>query len=310
MDDLNRTARPVILIGVNGYLGSELARVFTNGEVVGLTHEELDITDLVAVREAIDRVGPRTVINAAGLTDAGACEDAPERAFLVNALGPLHLAKVCRDAGCLLVHLSTDRVFDGAQTVPYVETNPVAPGSAYGVSKAAGELAVGSYCAKHYIVRTSSLYGASTGRGEGDALVGALLARRASRRSIDVVDDVFLTPTWVRSLAKQIHILCHTDDVPFGIVHATDGGQCSWHEFAEEVCRLTSTTSALRPVSSVSRSSGVQRPPYTVLANDVLERAHSNVMGSWKTSLAAYLKIRPRAFDSSREQYEKWPPMW
>lgn len=284
-------AHKVVIVGSNGQLGSDLLDVFAAGDVLALTHRDLEITDADAVGTLVRDARPAAVINAAAFHDTSECETSPAKAFEVNSVGALNLARACASSGSLLVHVSTDYVFDGLKGAPYVETDRVAPLNAYGLSKAAGELAVLNYCEAHYVVRTSGLYGLVPCRGKGDNFVTKIRRAALERGEVTVVDDEIVTPTWTATLARQIKLLCDERPVAFGLVHASDEGECSWYEFTEEIFRLTSTTATLTRASVAEYPSTIRRPRYSVLGNRVLESGSVNVMTEWKESLARYLAL-------------------
>jgi dTDP-4-dehydrorhamnose reductase len=280
----------ILIIGSNGQLGSDLMRAFAGQEVVGVTHAELDITDPQQVQMIVTAMQPWAVINTAAYHRTDQCEQESARAFLVNAQGPLYVAQACDRAGSRLVHISTDYVFGGHKQSPYVEDDPVAPLNVYGISKVAGELAVQTYCSKHYIIRTSGLYGLVPCRAKGENFVVKMLRSAQQKGEVAVVTDEILTPTWTGTLAKQIARLVLSDVVPFGIVHATDEGQCSWYEFAAAIFRIAAVRVWLRPASVHDFPVTVPRPRYSVLENGVLKRAQVNMLPHWREALQKYLQ--------------------
>lgn len=279
----------VLIIGSNGQLGSDLMRVFADQDVTGVTHAEFDITDPKQV-ESIVSAKPSVVVNTAAYHRTEGCEENPETAFRVNTLGPLDLARACETAGSLLIHISTDYVFDGAQKSPYVEADRVNPLNVYGISKVAGELAVSAYCSRHYIVRTSGLYGSVPCRAKGENFVAKMLRIATEKDAVTVVTDEVLTPTWTYALAQQIECLCSSNAVPFGLIHATAEGECSWYEFAQEIFSAAEVKVRLLPASVKSFPAKVARPHYSVLENKVLKEAGASVLPHWRESLREYLK--------------------
>jgi len=281
----------VVVIGSNGQLGTDLMKVFGDADATGLMHADLEITDSGQVLEVLGRLRPSYVVNTAAYHRTDSCEQNVERAFEVNAGGALNLARACQALRSTLVHVSTDYVFDGAKGLPYTEEDPVRPLSVYGISKVAGEHAVGSYCERHYIVRSSGLYGLVPCRAKGDNFITKILKTARERGKVRVVTDEVATPTWTYSLAVQIERLCRDRGVPFGVVHATDEGECSWYDFTAEIFRLTGTRAELEPAKVSDFPAAVPRPSYSVLENRVLKRAGANVVRDWRDSLAAYLRL-------------------
>jgi dTDP-4-dehydrorhamnose reductase len=278
-----------IVIGSNGQLGTDLLQCFREN-VVGVTHADLEIANANQVLALMHDVRPSVVLNTAAFHQTAKCEAQPAKAYEVNAVGAVNLAKACESVGAVLVHFSTDYVFDGAKSNPYVETDPVNPLSVYGLSKAAGEAAVATYCPKHYVIRSCGLYGRVPSRAKGDNFVTKIRRLAGERGEVTVVNDEIATPTWTYSLARQIRRLLDDDSVRFGVVHASSGGQCSWYEFTEEIFRLTGTTARLNPVSVAVAAPDIRRPRYSVLDNRALKDAGADVMEKWQDSLAGYLK--------------------
>ena len=278
-----------VIIGSNGQLGTDLLRCFTGDNVVGVTHADLEIANANEVLALMRDIKPSVVINTAAFHQTARCEQQPAKAYEVNAVGAVNVAKACELVDAVLVHVSTDYVFDGAKNSPYVETDPVKPLSVYGLSKAAGEVGVATYCPKHFVVRSCGLYGSVPSRAKGDNFITKIRRLAGERGYVTVVDDEFVTPTWTFSLARQIRRLCTDDQVRYGVVHATNEGQCSWYEFTEEIFRLTGTTAGLKRISA-GAAVDLRRPRYSVLENRVLKNADANVMECWRESLAGYLK--------------------
>jgi dTDP-4-dehydrorhamnose reductase len=278
-----------LIIGANGQLGTDLRCCFTD-DVIALTHADLEIANANDVVGLLREVRPSVVLNTAAFHHTPRCEEQPAKAYEVNAVGAINLAKACELVDAVLVHVSTDYVFDGTKSSPYVETDPVCPLSVYGLSKAAGEVAVATYCPKHYVVRTCGLYGRVPCRAKGDNFITKIRRLAQDRGEVMVVNDEIATPTWTFSLARQIRRLCDADSVRYGVVHASNGGQCSWYEFTEAIFRLTGTTAGLKPVSVTASPVDIRRPRYSVLDNRALKDAGADVMESWQDALAGYLK--------------------
>src|SRR3989304_6124705 len=154
-----------LLIGANGQLGCELLRVFGDHELVPLTHADLELTDRVQVNETLDKYRPGLILNTAAYHRVDECEDEAERAFAVNALAVRDLAIAAREIGAVLVHFSTDYVFDGRQSRPYREGDPPGPLSVYATSKLAGEFFVRAVLDRYFLIRTCGLYGTAGSRG-------------------------------------------------------------------------------------------------------------------------------------------------
>ena len=277
----------LLVTGAGGMLGQAVvahARADGN-EVVALARAELDITDAEAVSAALERAAPDAVINCAAWTDVDGAESHRGDALAVNATGAGRVARAAAAAGIHLVHVSTDYVFAGDATRPYVESDPVDPQSEYGRSKAGGEIAVRAADPAHAIVRTSWLFGIG-----GRNFVETMLSLGRSRDEVSVVTDQRGCPTFAGHLAPALIEIA--DRRGEGIHHVAAAGECSWHEFAVEVfaragvdCRVLETTSDAFPRPAA-------RPAYSVLRS---ERPDAIALPRWQEGLADYLQARAAA---------------
>src|SRR5437868_6326145 len=188
----------VAVVGANGQLGSDVAQAFAgNGdEVCALVHSQIEITDFDSVWRALAQAGPQVIVNTAAMHHVEDCEREPKRAFAVNSLGPRNLALVARDLGAVLMHVSTDYLFDGSKGSPYDETDVPRPLNVYGNTKLAGEYFVRCTTEKHFVVRTSGLYGKHPCRGKGGLNFVELMLKLARERvEVRVVADEIVSPT-------------------------------------------------------------------------------------------------------------------
>ncbi len=276
-----------LVTGAKGMLGVDLQAVLTDAGVdkkhlTALARADLDVTDPDAVRRAVR--GHDIVVNCAAYTAVDDAETHEAQAFAVNAVGAYNLANACRETGARLVHVSTDYVFSGDATEPYAEDAPLAPLSAYGRSKAAGEWAVQAHCPRAWIVRTAWLYG----RG-GPNFVSTMARLAGERETLAVVDDQRGQPTWTRDVAQAILRLV-TADAPFGVWHATSQGDTTKHgltraifeELGLDPARVTPTTSAAFPLPA-------PRPAYSVLGHDAWRMTRIAMLPPWRESLAQAL---------------------
>jgi dTDP-4-dehydrorhamnose reductase len=276
-----------LVTGSGGMLGLDLQVTLalagvSEDDVTGLTRADLDITDADAVRDAVR--GHDVVVNCAAYTAVDDAETHEGQAFAVNALGAGNVADACRTTGARLVHLSTDYVFAGDATEPYAEDAPLAPLSAYGRSKAAGEWAVEARCPQAWIVRTAWLYGAA-----GPNFVKTM-ARLADRHeTLDVVDDQRGQPTWTMDVAQAILRLVD-DSAPFGVWHATSQGDTTKYGLTREIFRgLGLDPDRVRPTSSDAFPLPAPRPAYSVLGHDAWRMARIAPLPPWQESLTASL---------------------
>jgi len=285
----------VLVTGGRGQLGHDLERRWPErhpgDELLPLSHHELDVTDAEAVRRLILAQQPSIVINLAAYHVVDEVEGNPAKAFAVNAIGPRNVALACKEAGAIMVHLSTDYVFtDSSNHRPHVEDEPVNPPNVYGVSKAAGEMMIGPSWPSHFIVRGSGLYGVAGSSGKGGNFVETMLKLAEQGKPIKVVADQVLTPTSTWFLADQIALLVTTE--AYGTYHATCQGECSWYQFAAEIFRQSGLDPELGPTTSAERITPARRPPYSVLENRNLQRQGIDVMPHWKEALRHYLHER------------------
>ena len=283
----------VAVIGANGQLGSDVAAEFgKNGDVVvPLTHTEIELANLDSVSNCLGELQPELIVNTAAMHHVEKCEQDPASAFAVNGMGSRNLALVARELGAVLMHVSTDYVFDGKKGSPYEEHDPPRPLSVYGNTKLAGEYFVRAATEKHFVLRTSALYGKKPCRAKGGLNFIELMLKLARERGeVKVVDNEFVTPTATDELARQIVALSRSD--AYGLYHATAEGSCSWHQFAGKIFELTGTQVTLKAAGPNEFPAKVARPMYSVLENKGLKALGLNQFGTWQAGLARYLEGR------------------
>lgn len=278
----------VALIGSTGQLGNDLVRVFDDVDLVPLTHSEFEICDPDAPTQMLRRVKPSVVINTSAYHQVDECEDHIERSFDVNAFGPRRVAEACRDAGAVLVHLSTDYVFGGARTHPWLEDDRPHPLNVYGASKVAGEHLVRSATPRYFVVRGSGLYGVAGSSGKGGNFIETMLRLAEGGKPIKVVADQVLSPTYTRHLAEKIRELLDTD--AYGLYHVTNAGSCSWFEFAQRIFEQVGVSPDLSPTTTAEFGARATRPEYSVLGHGRLREIGRDDLPEWPDALAAYLK--------------------
>ncbi|WP_268892899.1 dTDP-4-dehydrorhamnose reductase [Puerhibacterium puerhi] len=264
-----------LVVGAAGMLGQDVvaAAAAAGADVVAAGRAQVDVTDPASVAAAL--VGVDVVVNCAAWTAVDDAEAREGEAFAVNAVGPAHLARAAAAAGARIVHVSTDYVFDGAADAPYAEDAPVAPRSAYGRTKAAGEWAVRAEAPDHLIVRTAWLYGA------GGGCFPKTMARLAAERDrLTVVDDQVGQPTWTVDLADLIVRLVAAR-APAGTYHGTASGQVSWYGFTRQILATAGHATALEPTTSEAFVRPAPRPAYSVLGHDALRAAGVEPIGDW-----------------------------
>ena len=278
------------IIGAGGQLGSDLVRVMQDWHVIPLTHVDLDICDFVYTRKVLEDAKPDIVINTAAFNRVDDCEVEVSKAFWVNVFAVRNLAQICADLDCVFVHISTNYVFDGQKREPYTEDDAPNPLSVYGASKLTGEYFARNICPKHFVIRTSGLYGVTGSRAKGGNFVETMIRLAKEGKLIRVVNDQVLTPTYTRDLAEKIKELVQTE--AYGLYHITNSGECSWYEFAARIFELLGLKPDFGPTTTAEYGARARRPAYSVLAHDQLERLGVNPLRPWEEALEAYLKER------------------
>jgi len=274
----------VTIFGVTGLLGKALMREWHDDTVIGLSSRDADIRDAARVLRVVRETRPQWIVLAAAYTDVDGCESNRELAFAVNRDGALNVGKAAKQAGARLLFLSSDYVFDGKKTTPYETGDLRNPQSVYGQTKAEAEIGLLELMPECCIARTSWLFG--TG---GKCFPETILKLAASRRVLDVVNDQRGCPTYAEDLARTIVQLCRKNAV--GIVHATNAGDCSWFEFAQEIVKGAGLGTTVHPVTSRQMARPAPRPEYSVLSPTSLHRWGIE-MPVWQDALRRYLAAR------------------
>lgn len=283
--------KKVLITGVSGQVGQAIYRILSrsNSYELFLTNrtpnidnniEELDISDERAVGLIIDRIMPDIIINCAAFTAVDLCESEEDRAYEINALGPKYLAIAAERAGAVLVHLSSDYVFDGNALKPYIESDSTTPISAYGRTKLAGEAFVKENCKKYFILRPAWVY------GQGKNFVKTMVRLAESGKDIRVVSDQIGSPTSAIEIARVISFLVKTES--YGIYHSTCEGSCSWYDFTMEIMKLAGKDVKVSPITTSEYPTAAKRPMYSVLENKALRERHNYVMKDWKEAFKEY----------------------
>nr|WP_308113249.1 dTDP-4-dehydrorhamnose reductase [Antribacter soli] len=270
-----------LVLGAAGMLGRDMvsAARAAGAEVTALARAELDVTDAAAALEAAR--GHDVVVNCSAWTAVDDAETREGDAFAVNATGAANVARAAHAAGARLVHVSTDYVFAGDGTEPYAEDAPIAPRSAYGRTKAAGEWAVRAEAPDHLLVRTAWLYGE-----HGSCFPRTIARIAADRDEISVVVDEVGQPTWTADLADLIVRLVAAQ-APAGTYHGTSSGRTSWHGFAERVVAAAGLTTRVATTTSANFGRPAPRPAFSVLGHEALRAAGVEPIGDWAERWAA-----------------------
>jgi dTDP-4-dehydrorhamnose reductase len=283
----------VLLIGGAGQLGSDLELALKAHEVAVPIHTLLEITDEAAVYATVVATAPEAVVNTAAFHDVPRCETSPARAFAVNALGPLHLARACKRVNARLIQISTDYVFDGSKGEPYEERDAPAPLSVYGASKLAGEHLARAENPRTIVVRTTGLFGQSPCRAKsgGRNFVETMLHLARTRGELNVVEDESCCPTYTVDLAVQIRRLLE-EDAPPGVYHAVNGPGLSWLDFATMILERAGEHADLRGVRSETLARPVRRPRDSRLSTVRLGAMGLLEMRPLPEALSEYLAAR------------------
>lgn len=278
----------IALIGADGQLGSDLVGELRGKELFPLYYPDFDITRPRKAQKILGAFRPEVVINTAAYHRVDACEDHIREAFLVNAFAVRDLALFCRERSAVLVHFSTDYVFDGRKREPYIEEDAALPLNVYGNSKLAGEFFVRTLCEKYFLIRTCGLYGRAGCREKGANFIEAMLSLEKSGRTIPVVNDQWVTPTSTEELAARIVELIRTDR--FGLYHMTNEGRCTWYDFACAVFSYMGKQADIVPVDSRTFGAKAARPAFSVLENKNAKAAGVTDFSPWQDALKKYLK--------------------
>ena len=278
----------VALTGPNGQLGTEVRQAAPPEiELFPIARGEMDIGAAGEVEAVISALRPDFIINTAAYVRVDDAEREAGDAFRINALGARNLALAAENNGAVLVHLSTDYVFDGLKKgKPYNEDDVANPINTYGISKYAGELFVRNFTARHYIVRLAGLYGRAGASGKGGNFVYTVLDRARRGQPLRVVDDVFMSPTYAADAARQIWDLIMKVKKPFGLYHAANSGVCSWHEFAVSIVKHAGLNVQVSPISHTDYKTLARRPLWSPL-----ESGRGIRPRHWEEALKDFLAI-------------------
>jgi dTDP-4-dehydrorhamnose reductase len=291
----------VAVIGANGQLGHDVVRAFADqgDEVSALTHEDIELSSPESVAASLHKIQAEIVVNTAAMHHVEKCEQQPGQAHEVNVVGARNLARVTRDMGAVLIHVSTDYVFDGTKGEPYVESDEGRPLNVYGKTKLEGEKLVQEINPKHFALRTAALYGHHPCRAKGGQNFVDLMLRLARERGrVRVVDDEFTSPTATADVARQIALLSRSN--AYGLYHATAEGSCSWYGFAREIFRVAGVSVTLDVASPSEFPAKVPRPAYSVLENCRLKSQNLNCFRPWQEGLHTYLSEKQLAVTSQQ----------
>jgi len=275
------------IIGADGQLGSDLVKSFKGKKAFPLYYPDFDLTQPERVREILSRLRVEVIINTAAYNRVDEGEDNPQKSFLVNSIAVRDLALICREFGFVLVHFSTDYVFDGKKRKPYTEKDVPNPLNIYAVSKLAGEYFIRNILEKYFIIRSCGLYGKAGCWGKGYNFVDSMIALEKKGKSLRVVNDQWVTPTATSELAERIWELVRTNH--YGLYHLTNEGQCTWYEFSKTIFSLIGKKPHLVPIDTKTYAAKAKRPLYSVLENRNAKKVGLTEFSHWKVALKGYL---------------------
>ncbi|MXN92570.1 dTDP-4-dehydrorhamnose reductase [Flavobacterium sp. Sd200] len=278
----------VLVTGADGQLGQALkaaAKTHKEVEFYFANSTEADITDPDSLDAVFKKVKPQFCINAAAYTAVDKAESESEKAFAINTTGAGNLARVCKENKTVLLHVSTDFVFDGNSQKPYTEKDITNPQSVYGTTKLQGELAIQDIIREYYIIRTSWVYSQY-----GHNFMKTMLRLAAERDSLNVVNDQTGTPTNANDLAEALitiinHTANNTDNVWFGVYNYSNEGQCTWFEFAKKIFEVNKITIDLQPIPTTAYPTPAKRPVYSVLDKTKIKDRFLLSVPHWESSL-------------------------
>ena len=280
----------ILVTGANGQLGRQMQRLgaVSPHNYLFTDVAELDISDAAAVRACVARHGINAIVNCAAYTDVERAEEDAETADRLNRLAVEHLARAAAEADALLIHVSTDYVFDGKSPEPYTEESPTAPLSVYGRTKLAGEEAVRAAGCRHLILRTAWLYSEY-----GKNFLKTMLRLTAERESLNVVFDQVGTPTYAGDLALAIFSILEggLDRGNEGTYHFSDEGVCSWYDFAVEIARAARHDRCrIAPCRTAEYPTKALRPACSILDKSKLKKTFGIEIPHWRESMFYCLK--------------------
>jgi dTDP-4-dehydrorhamnose reductase len=280
-----------LVIGSSGQLGQDLMQVLGE-DAIGLTHGDIDVTDGVGVSRTVREHQPDWVINTAAFHRVDDCELNPTFAFAVNATGAANVARAAAEAGAGVVFYSTDYVFGGEgrpRHEPHTESSLPDPYNVYGVSKLAGERMVMNANPRHLVIRSAGLYGTATSR-KGWTFPELMVSKGRNDGWVKVVTDQALSPTYTHDLAETTKALMDVE--ARGLFHLTNGGECSWFEFAQATFDIAGVAVNMEPTTTVTGERRARRPPYSALASERLAATGVAAMRPWREALEHYLHAK------------------
>lgn len=279
----------IVVLGAEGMLGTELLKslpLANPGEIIGLDIKEVDICNEKQLSRVLHSLNPGVIINCAGFTDVEGCEEEDKKnlAMEVNGNAPGKIASIAKQKNIRFIHISTDYVFAGTQSSPILEDTKTNPSTFYGKTKERGEQTIKQAGGNYLIVRTSWLYGL---KGKNFVKTVLNLAQNQSQ-DMKIVDDQIGTPTNVKDLAHMLNKVLFINSAK--IMHITNKGFCSWYQFAEKILEYSGIKRKIIPIKSYQLNTKVQRPAYSVLCLEKLEKIIPLNINTWEESLKDFME--------------------
>jgi dTDP-4-dehydrorhamnose reductase len=283
--------KKILVTGKNGQVGWELQRTLAPlGQLIALDAEDMDLSDADAIRRKVREIAPHIIVNPAAHTAVDNAESEPDLAMAINGTAAGVLAEEAKQLDALLIHYSTDYVFDGTKASPYVESDTPNPQSVYGKTKLAGEQAIQAVGGKHLILRTSWVYGV-----HGGNFVKTILRLAKERSELRIVADQYGAPTWARLLATSTaQVIDGYSAEKSGVYHLTPHGRTNWHEFAEEIVRLARQYDdalkdkplVIHPIATHEYPLPAKRPANSSLSTEKVHQTFGLELPQWEKDLA------------------------
>lgn len=282
----------VLLIGKTGQLGESLIRLNKDHEIIAPSRELLDLRDVNSIRKSISTISPDIIINTAAFHNLPECETQPLQAFGCNFIAVQNLSLICKEYSKFLISFSTDYVFDGTKQSPYNENDPTNPLQIYGLSKAAGELAIFKNCPdSSIIIRTCGLYGINGSKSRGGNFVDNRISDASQHAELEISSDQTVTPTFTDDLANALFKVIKQRDALVGILHLVNEGACTWADFTKEIYRQMGLSNVVTPINRGGQSGSMKRPAYSVLKN-TRAKAHGITLPHWNDALSRFIRAK------------------
>jgi dTDP-4-dehydrorhamnose reductase len=279
----------ILVTGGNGQLGSSINSIeaqFGNGnKYIYLTAEELDVTDENQINAAIEKYKPAYIINCAAYTAVDKAESEKDLAYAINATAAEYLAKACKAYGVILIHVSTDFVFEGNIALPLTEDMEAKPTGVYGATKLTGEELIQQNTGEYFIIRTSWLYSEFQHN-----FLKTMIRLGNERDELSVVYDQVGTPTYAVDLAGFIMHIINSDSKAYGVYHYSNEGVASWYDFAYEIFKLGNIKINLKPITSDKFPTPAKRPNYSVMNKEKAKQNFGITINHWTDSVANCIK--------------------